>query len=62
VDEDWTPQATRWTQLRRATLNRDAPPVLAAWADIRRPEALAFVAPRPDPPEARHLTVSEVMT
>jgi hypothetical protein len=61
IDEDWTPQATRLTHPLLAALKRDDPQVLPAFADIRRPVAWAFLATRPDPQEARHRTVSEVM-
>ncbi|MCY0880246.1 MAG: transposase [Firmicutes bacterium] len=61
IDEDWTPQATRLTHPRLAALKSYYPQGLAAFADIRRPVALAFVAAWPDPQEARRPTVSAGM-
>ncbi len=61
IDESLTPQATRLTPPRLAVLKRDDPPVLAAFADISRPVALALLAPWPDPQDARRRTVSEVL-
>lgn len=62
IDEDLTQQATRLTNQLLAALKSYYPQVLAAFADISRPVALAFLATWPDPQDARRLTVSEVMT
>jgi hypothetical protein len=61
IDEALIQQATRLTNQFTAALKSYYPQVLAAFADIRRPVALAFLATWPDPQEARHRTVSEVM-
>ncbi|MCY0900529.1 MAG: transposase, partial [Firmicutes bacterium] len=52
----------RLTHQLLAALKSYYPQVLAAFADINRPVALAFLARWPDPQDARRLTVSEVMT
>ncbi|MCY0863702.1 MAG: IS110 family transposase [Sulfobacillus sp.] len=62
IDEALTHQATRLTNQLTAALKSYYPQVLAAFADISRPVALAFLAAWPDPHDARQLTVSDLMT
>lgn len=62
IDEDLTQQTTRLTNQLTAALKSYYPQVLAAFAEIGRPVALAFLAAWPDPREAHTLTVSELTT
>jgi hypothetical protein len=62
IDEDLTQQTTRLTNQLTAALKSYYPQVLAAFADIGRPVALAFLATWPDPVEARQIALSDLMT
>jgi hypothetical protein len=62
ADEALTQPATRLTNPLLAALKSYDPQVLAAFADMSRPVALAFWATWPDPQDARRLTVNEVRT
>ncbi len=61
IDEDMTQQTTRLTNQLTAALKSYYPQVLAAFADISRPMALAFLAAWPDPVEAQKIALSDLM-
>lgn len=62
IDEDLAQQTTRLSNQLMAALKSYYPQVLAAFADINRPVALAFLAAGPDPVEARKLALSDLMS
>ncbi|WP_053960177.1 IS110 family transposase [Sulfobacillus thermosulfidooxidans] len=62
IDEDLTQQMTRLSNQLTAALKSYYPQVLAAFAEINRPVALAFLAAWPDPVEARNIALSDLIT
>ena len=62
IDEDVAQQTTRLSNQLMAALKSDYPQILAAFADINRPVALAFLAAWPDPVDARKLALSDLMS